>query len=109
LRRQWFAKRKSVAAILREVMFNRDTALVDPDALPLGSAMAWPFAAASSELLCLSLAASVCKAVSATLHVLQTDGQGPVPVFVDNTGSSAPIRRDQRVAADTNVQPNWKK
>ncbi|HML30348.1 MAG TPA: conjugal transfer protein TrbE [Hyphomicrobium sp.] len=32
LRRQWFAKRKSVAAILREVMFNRDTALVDPDA-----------------------------------------------------------------------------
>jgi type IV secretion system protein VirB4 len=32
LRRQWFAKRKSVAAILREVMFNRETALVDPDA-----------------------------------------------------------------------------
>jgi type IV secretion system protein VirB4 len=32
LRRQWFAKRKSVGAILREVMFNRDTALVDPDA-----------------------------------------------------------------------------
>ena len=30
LRRQWFAKRKSVAAILREVMFNRETALVDP-------------------------------------------------------------------------------
>jgi hypothetical protein len=112
LRPQWFAKRKSVGAILREVMFNRDTALVDPDALPLGSAMAWPFAAASSELLCLSLAASVCKAVSApavALHVLQTDGQGPVPVFVDNTGSSAPIRPDQRVAADTNVQPNWKK
>ena len=32
LRRQWFAKRKSMAAILREVMFNRETALVDPDA-----------------------------------------------------------------------------
>ena len=32
LRRQWFAKRKSVAAVLREVMFNRETALVDPDA-----------------------------------------------------------------------------
>jgi type IV secretion/conjugal transfer VirB4 family ATPase len=32
LRRQWFAKRKSVAVILREVMFNRETALVDPDA-----------------------------------------------------------------------------
>lgn len=32
LRRQWFSKRKSVAAILREVMFNRETALVDPDA-----------------------------------------------------------------------------
>src|SRR5262249_19255674 len=32
LRRQWFAKRKSVAAILREVMFNREAALVDPDA-----------------------------------------------------------------------------
>jgi type IV secretion system protein TrbE len=32
LRRQWFAKRKSVSALLREVMFNRETALVDPDA-----------------------------------------------------------------------------
>jgi type IV secretion system protein VirB4 len=32
LRRQWFAKRKSVGAILREVMFNRETTLVDPDA-----------------------------------------------------------------------------
>lgn len=32
LRRHWFAKRKSVAAVLREVMFNRDTTLVDPDA-----------------------------------------------------------------------------
>jgi type IV secretion system protein TrbE len=32
LRRQWFAKRKSMGAILREVMFNRETALVDPDA-----------------------------------------------------------------------------
>ncbi len=32
LRRQWFSKRKSVAAILREVMFNRETALVDTDA-----------------------------------------------------------------------------
>jgi type IV secretion system protein TrbE len=32
LRRQWFAKRKSVTAILREVMFNRETALIDPDA-----------------------------------------------------------------------------
>ena len=32
LRRQWFAKRKSLSAILREVMFNRESALVDPDA-----------------------------------------------------------------------------
>ena len=32
LRRQWFAKRKSVGAILREVMFNRKSALVDSDA-----------------------------------------------------------------------------
>jgi type IV secretion system protein TrbE len=32
LRRQWFSKRKSVGAILREVMFNRETALVDSDA-----------------------------------------------------------------------------
>jgi len=32
LRRQWFAKRKSVAAVLREVMFNRETTLVDSDA-----------------------------------------------------------------------------
>lgn len=32
LRRQWFAKRKSIAAILREVMFNQETTLVDSDA-----------------------------------------------------------------------------
>ncbi len=32
LRRQWFSKRKSVAAIVREVMFNRESALVDTDA-----------------------------------------------------------------------------
>ncbi len=32
LRRHWFSKRKSVAAVMREVMFNRETALVDPDA-----------------------------------------------------------------------------
>ena len=32
LRRQWFAKRKSVGAVLREIMFNRETALIDPDA-----------------------------------------------------------------------------
>lgn len=32
LRRQWFAKRKSIAAILREVMFNQESALVDSDA-----------------------------------------------------------------------------
>lgn len=32
LRRQWFAKRKSVGAVLREVMFNRESALVDTDA-----------------------------------------------------------------------------
>jgi type IV secretion system protein TrbE len=32
LRRQWFSKRKSVGTVLREVMFNRETALVDPDA-----------------------------------------------------------------------------
>lgn len=32
LRRQWFAKRKSVAAILREVLTNEPTPLVDSDA-----------------------------------------------------------------------------
>lgn len=32
LRRQWFAKRKSITTILREVMFNQETALVDSDA-----------------------------------------------------------------------------
>ena len=32
LRRQWFAKRKSITAILREVMFNQETTLVDSDA-----------------------------------------------------------------------------
>ena len=31
-RRQWFAKRKSIAAIVREVMYNQETALVDSDA-----------------------------------------------------------------------------
>jgi len=31
-RRQWFAKRKSIAAILREVMYNQETPLVDSDA-----------------------------------------------------------------------------
>ena len=31
-RRQWFAKRKSVTAILREVLFNQETVLVDTDA-----------------------------------------------------------------------------
>ena len=32
LRRHWFAKRKSVSALLREVMFNQETPLVDSDA-----------------------------------------------------------------------------
>ena len=32
LRRQWFSKRKSITAILREVMFNQEAALVDSDA-----------------------------------------------------------------------------
>ncbi len=32
IRRQWFAKRKSIAAILREVMTNEQSALVDTDA-----------------------------------------------------------------------------
>jgi type IV secretion system protein VirB4 len=32
LRRQWFSKRKSVTAILREVMFNQESALLDSDA-----------------------------------------------------------------------------
>lgn len=32
LRRQWFSKRKSITAILREVMFNQETALLDSDA-----------------------------------------------------------------------------
>ena len=31
-RRQWFAKRKSVTAILREVLFNQESALLDTDA-----------------------------------------------------------------------------
>src|SRR5690606_25366685 len=32
IRRQWFAKRKSIAAILKEVMTNEQSALVDTDA-----------------------------------------------------------------------------
>ena len=32
IRRQWFAKRKSVAAILREVMTNETSSLIDTDA-----------------------------------------------------------------------------
>jgi len=32
IRRQWFAKRKSVAAILKEVMTNEASALLDSDA-----------------------------------------------------------------------------
>lgn len=32
LRRQWFAKRKSVMAVVREVMFSRESALIDTDA-----------------------------------------------------------------------------
>ncbi len=32
LRRQWFSKRKSVTAILREVMYNQPTTLIDSDA-----------------------------------------------------------------------------
>ncbi len=32
IRRQWFAKRKSIAAILKEVMTNEESALVDTDA-----------------------------------------------------------------------------
>ena len=32
LRRQWFNKRKSVAALLREVMYSQPTALIDSDA-----------------------------------------------------------------------------
>ena len=32
LRRQWFAKRKGIVAILREVMYNEPTALLDSDA-----------------------------------------------------------------------------
>src|SRR3546814_6112095 len=31
IRRQWFAKRKSIAAILKEVMTNEASALVDTD------------------------------------------------------------------------------
>lgn len=32
LRRQWFAKRKSVVALLRETLFQQESPLVDPDA-----------------------------------------------------------------------------
>lgn len=32
LRRQWFAKRKSVMAVVREVMFSRESVLIDTDA-----------------------------------------------------------------------------
>lgn len=31
-RRQWFAKRKSIAAVIKEVMFNQESVLVDSDA-----------------------------------------------------------------------------
>ncbi|KGT73199.1 conjugal transfer protein TrbE [Bradyrhizobium japonicum] len=45
-RRQWFAKRKSLTAILKEVMFNEQTALLDSDA----SNKAFDADAALSEL-----------------------------------------------------------
>ncbi len=32
IRRQWFAKRKSIAAILKEVMTNKASVLVDTEA-----------------------------------------------------------------------------
>jgi len=32
LRRQWFSKRKSIAALLREILYNQPTALLDSDA-----------------------------------------------------------------------------
>src|SRR4051812_13777075 len=32
LRRQWFAKRKNIVALLRETIFNRESLLVDTDA-----------------------------------------------------------------------------
>ena len=32
IRRQWFAKRKSIAAILKEVMTNESSAMLDSDA-----------------------------------------------------------------------------
>ena len=32
LRRHWFTKRKSIGAVLREVMWNRESPLIDPDA-----------------------------------------------------------------------------
>ena len=37
IRRQWFAKRKSIAAILKEVMTNEASALVDTDAAQQGA------------------------------------------------------------------------
>ena len=36
IRRQWFAKRKSIAAILKEVMTNEASALLDTDAAQQG-------------------------------------------------------------------------
>jgi type IV secretion system protein VirB4 len=42
IRRQWFAKRKSVAAILKEVMTNEASALLDSDAIRRSMPI-WPF------------------------------------------------------------------
>ena len=39
IRRQWFAKRKSIMAILKEVMTNEASALLDPDAAQQGARM----------------------------------------------------------------------
>ena len=37
IRRQWFAKRKSIAAILKEIMTNEASALLDTDAQQQGA------------------------------------------------------------------------
>ena len=42
IRRQWFAKRKSIAAILKEVMTNEASTLLDTDAANKAPMRIWP-------------------------------------------------------------------
>ena len=84
IRRQWFAKRKSVAAILKEVMTNEASALLDTDA----HNKAMDADAALQELGSDQIGEAF---VTATISVW--DGDPPLP-----TRSSASSKRSSRGA-----------